>query len=191
MLIVLWSLVLLAVIGTQIAAAGRTDGPRFGLNGFVIVRDTEAEARDTLREIIAKAHVEAVEGFGAAVKQAGFVKVEVLDRNEWYFALAQRELESMEGKLKPVIVERIAGVIRTSSTANRSKIFCFSLLQLLMPSNPAMKLAAIASSPWTSIAKSTPLSSMALRTASTSGLRSGVGACHSRLRLAPTALVRK
>ena len=53
------------------AAAGRTDGPRFGLNGFVIVRDTEQEARDTLREIIAKAHVEAVEGFGAAVKQAG------------------------------------------------------------------------------------------------------------------------
>ena len=50
---------------------GRTDGPRFGLNGFVIVRDTEAEAQETLREIIAKAHVEAVEGFGAAVKQAG------------------------------------------------------------------------------------------------------------------------
>lgn len=37
----------------------------------MIVRDTEQEARDTLREIIAKAHVEAVEGFGAAVKQAG------------------------------------------------------------------------------------------------------------------------
>jgi dimethylsulfone monooxygenase len=56
------------------AEAGRTDGvggPKFGLNGFVIVRDTESEARDTLREIVAKAHVEAVEGFGAAVKQAG------------------------------------------------------------------------------------------------------------------------
>jgi FMNH2-dependent dimethyl sulfone monooxygenase len=56
------------------AARGRFDGsasPRFGLNGFVIVRDTEQEARDTLREIIDKAHVEAVEGFGAAVKQAG------------------------------------------------------------------------------------------------------------------------
>jgi FMNH2-dependent dimethyl sulfone monooxygenase len=38
------------------AEAGRTDGPRFGLNGFIIVRDTEAEARDTLREIVAKAH---------------------------------------------------------------------------------------------------------------------------------------
>src|ERR1700727_1822023 len=50
--------------------AGRTDGPRFGLNGFVIVRDTEAEARETLREIVAKAHVEAVEGSGPAVKQA-------------------------------------------------------------------------------------------------------------------------
>lgn len=53
------------------AGAGRAEGPRFGLNGFVIVRDTEREAQDTLREIIAKAHVEAVEGFGAAVKQAG------------------------------------------------------------------------------------------------------------------------
>lgn len=50
---------------------GRTDGPRFGLNGFVIVRDTEDEARETLREIVAKAHVEAVEGFGSAVRQAG------------------------------------------------------------------------------------------------------------------------
>jgi len=53
------------------AQVGRADGPRFGLNGFVIVRDTEKEAQETLREIIAKAHVEAVEGFGAAVKQAG------------------------------------------------------------------------------------------------------------------------
>jgi FMNH2-dependent dimethyl sulfone monooxygenase len=54
------------------ADSGRRDGgPRFGLNGFVIVRDTEAEARDTLREIVDKAHVDAVKGFGAAVKQAG------------------------------------------------------------------------------------------------------------------------
>jgi dimethylsulfone monooxygenase len=51
--------------------AGRSQVPRFGLNGFVIVRDTEAEARDTLREIIANAHVEAVHGFRDAVQQAG------------------------------------------------------------------------------------------------------------------------
>jgi FMNH2-dependent dimethyl sulfone monooxygenase len=44
---------------------------RFGLNAFIIARDTEAEARDVLREIIAKADVEAVNGFGDAVKQAG------------------------------------------------------------------------------------------------------------------------
>ena len=44
---------------------------RFGLNGFVVARDTEAEARDVLREIIDKADRKAVEGFGAAVKQAG------------------------------------------------------------------------------------------------------------------------
>ena len=61
----------LADLRGHAASVGRTDGPRFGLNGFVIVRDTEAEARDTLREIIDKAHVEAVEGFGSAVQQAG------------------------------------------------------------------------------------------------------------------------
>jgi dimethylsulfone monooxygenase len=54
------------------ADAGRADGgPKFGLNGFIIVRDTEAEAREQLREIIAGAHVEAVEGFRDAVRQAG------------------------------------------------------------------------------------------------------------------------
>jgi dimethylsulfone monooxygenase len=53
------------------AEAGRRRPPRFGLNGFVIVRDTEAEARETLREIVAKAHVEAVHGFRDAVQQAG------------------------------------------------------------------------------------------------------------------------
>ncbi|MFY0407625.1 dimethylsulfone monooxygenase SfnG [Solicola sp. PLA-1-18] len=51
---------------------GRPEGAvRFGVNGFFIGRDTEAEARDVLREIVDKADREAVEGFGAAVKQAG------------------------------------------------------------------------------------------------------------------------
>lgn len=44
---------------------------RFALNGFIVARDTEQEARDVVEEIIAKADVEAVEGFGSAVKQAG------------------------------------------------------------------------------------------------------------------------
>ncbi|WP_018686215.1 dimethylsulfone monooxygenase SfnG [Actinokineospora enzanensis] len=44
---------------------------RFGLNGFVIARDTEAEARETLREIVAKANPDAVHGFRDAVQQAG------------------------------------------------------------------------------------------------------------------------
>jgi FMNH2-dependent dimethyl sulfone monooxygenase len=52
------------------ASVGRTP-PKFGLNGLLIARDTEAQARETLREIVAKADVEAVHGFGAAVKQAG------------------------------------------------------------------------------------------------------------------------
>ncbi|MFI5612329.1 dimethylsulfone monooxygenase SfnG [Amycolatopsis sp. NPDC051903] len=50
-------------------AAGRT--VRFGLNGFVIARDTAAEAEAVLREIVEKANVPAVEGFRAAVAQAG------------------------------------------------------------------------------------------------------------------------
>jgi dimethylsulfone monooxygenase len=44
---------------------------RFGLNGFIIARDTEKEARDVLREIIEKANRPAVEGFRSAVQQAG------------------------------------------------------------------------------------------------------------------------
>jgi FMNH2-dependent dimethyl sulfone monooxygenase len=43
----------------------------FGLNGFIIACDTETEARETLREIIAKAHRPSVEGFQDAVTQAG------------------------------------------------------------------------------------------------------------------------
>lgn len=55
------------------ASGARTapEPPRFGLNGFVIARDTEKEAVETLREIIAKAHRPAVEGFASAVKEAG------------------------------------------------------------------------------------------------------------------------
>ncbi|VEG38974.1 dimethyl sulfone monooxygenase SfnG [Mycolicibacterium flavescens] len=44
---------------------------RFGLNGFIIARDTEKEAKETLKEIVAKANRPAVEGFRAAVQQAG------------------------------------------------------------------------------------------------------------------------
>jgi dimethylsulfone monooxygenase len=48
---------------------GRT--VRFGLNGFTIVRDSEAEAQEQLREIIAKADRASVEGFRRSVQQAG------------------------------------------------------------------------------------------------------------------------
>ena len=44
---------------------------RFGLNGFIIARDTEKEAKEVLREIIEKANRPAVEGFRSAVQQAG------------------------------------------------------------------------------------------------------------------------
>jgi FMNH2-dependent dimethyl sulfone monooxygenase len=59
----------IAEVNRSAAEHGRT--VRFGLNGFMIARDTEAEAHDTLREIVAKADVEAVHGFRDAVREAG------------------------------------------------------------------------------------------------------------------------
>lgn len=44
---------------------------RFGINGFAVVRDSEAEAVAVVDEIIARADVDKVNDFGAAVKQAG------------------------------------------------------------------------------------------------------------------------
>jgi FMNH2-dependent dimethyl sulfone monooxygenase len=44
---------------------------RFGLNGFVIVRDSEREAKEQLREIIAHADQDSVEGFRKSVQEAG------------------------------------------------------------------------------------------------------------------------
>lgn len=57
----------------EIRANAREHGRnvKFGLNAFIIARDTEREARDVLHEIIEKADHEAVHGFGEAVKQAG------------------------------------------------------------------------------------------------------------------------
>lgn len=59
------------VKGVTDEAARHDRTVKFGINGFMIARDTEDEARDVLREIVDKADREAVEGFGAAVKQAG------------------------------------------------------------------------------------------------------------------------
>jgi FMNH2-dependent dimethyl sulfone monooxygenase len=41
------------------------------MNAFVICRDTEEEAHQVLRDIVSQANVEAVKGFGEAVKEAG------------------------------------------------------------------------------------------------------------------------
>ncbi|MEH1972347.1 MAG: dimethyl sulfone monooxygenase SfnG [Nostoc sp.] len=59
----------IAEVSELASLEGRTI--KFGLNSFIIVRDTEAEAHEVLRDIIAQADVEAVKGFGEAVKQAG------------------------------------------------------------------------------------------------------------------------
>ena len=56
-------------VSTLAAQHGRR--VRFGLNAFILARETRQEAHDVLREIIDKADRQAVEGFGAAVKQAG------------------------------------------------------------------------------------------------------------------------
>ncbi len=42
-----------------------------------------------------------------ALRDAGFANVEVRDRNAWYLALAEREVASMEGPWRPLIVRQI------------------------------------------------------------------------------------
>lgn len=56
------------------AAEGRT--VRFGVNAFVIVRETEEAARDVLRAIIEHADHEAIEQFRKQTRQAGAASVE-------------------------------------------------------------------------------------------------------------------
>ena len=43
----------------------------------------------------------------AALARAGFIEIEVRDRNEWYRELARRELASLEGELKALVTERL------------------------------------------------------------------------------------
>jgi SAM-dependent methyltransferase len=43
----------------------------------------------------------------AGLEAAGFDAVEIRDRHDWYLALAQHELEAMEGDLNAIIVHRI------------------------------------------------------------------------------------
>jgi FMNH2-dependent dimethyl sulfone monooxygenase len=62
---------LIADVRRRAARYGRENEIRFAMNAFVIARDTQAEAEQTLREIIKQANVEAVAGFGEAVKEAG------------------------------------------------------------------------------------------------------------------------
>jgi FMNH2-dependent dimethyl sulfone monooxygenase len=53
------------------AAAAQGRRVRFGVNAFIIARDTEEEAKQVLADIIKHADPEAVNAFGHAVKQAG------------------------------------------------------------------------------------------------------------------------
>ena len=55
----------------QAKAAHNGHTVRIGVNAFVIARDTEEEAKAVLADIIKHAHVEAVNAFGDAAKQAG------------------------------------------------------------------------------------------------------------------------
>lgn len=56
-------------VGRLAEAQGRS--LKYAANGFVIVRDTEEEAVQVLRDIVSHADVEAVKGFQSAVKDAG------------------------------------------------------------------------------------------------------------------------
>lgn len=57
----------------DVRALAKVEGRKvnFGLNGFVIVRDTEQEAIDQLEQIVSAANKDAVEDFRKAVQQAG------------------------------------------------------------------------------------------------------------------------
>ena len=57
----------------EVSAIARRHGRRvkFGLNGFVIQRDTEAEALAQLEAIVKSADPKVVQAFGDQVKQAG------------------------------------------------------------------------------------------------------------------------
>ncbi|MBS0393090.1 MAG: methyltransferase domain-containing protein [Proteobacteria bacterium] len=48
-----------------------------------------------------------LEESAAALQAAGFVDVEVRDRNAWYLGLAERELAALEGPMRALIVERL------------------------------------------------------------------------------------
>lgn len=43
----------------------------------------------------------------AALACAGFVEIELRDRNNWYLDLARRELAALERELRPLVIERI------------------------------------------------------------------------------------
>lgn len=58
-------------VNQHAAAAGRAGQVKFGLNAFVVARDTEEEAQAVVEDIIEQANPEAVEGFRQAVQQAG------------------------------------------------------------------------------------------------------------------------
>lgn len=48
-----------------------------------------------------------LEESAAAMRTAGFIDIEIRDRHDWYLSLAQRELESMQGRLHALIVREI------------------------------------------------------------------------------------
>ncbi|HEX4153668.1 MAG TPA: methyltransferase domain-containing protein [Steroidobacteraceae bacterium] len=65
-----------------------------------------------------------LEESAAALAAAGFADVEIRDRHGWYLALAQQELEALQGPLNPVIVSRIG--------AERARHFVEDWRQLVM-----------------------------------------------------------
>lgn len=58
----------------------------------------------------------------AALRQAGFVDVEIRDRHAWYQELARREYAAMRGPLRPLIVERIGAERAAHFVANWAQL---------------------------------------------------------------------
>lgn len=68
---------------------------QFGINGFVIVRTTEEEAKQVLRDIVTNANQEAVAGFKQSVKSAGAASPE--GEGMWAHASDEDLLQYNEG----------------------------------------------------------------------------------------------
>ena len=63
-----------------------------------------------------------LEESAVALRGSGFVDVEIRDRHAWYQELARREYAAMQGRLRPLIVERIGAERAAHFVANWAQL---------------------------------------------------------------------